>query len=268
METRARKEDHLLEISHRFGLWSAKLRLEPDTLFLMLPLLYTLSPSLLFSSTYCIFLFPLQTIHACPVSLLLPRCLFLPAQHFFTSVVSWAQLRDPKGKWKVQPEDAVHQLFRFPRPARKPRKWRRQWSSPEKAQVSSGAYTVLSSNPTAWSNLLKAWVGMRRTECLLWDPPFGANKYFCGLCALNKRLCTDISVCHWPLHALLTASPHQAASPSLSLLHICTHSRTSIYKIFPRLPLTGHSVIFWVHRLMLELSSMVVHRFCLLSQPQ
>lgn len=106
METRARKEDHLLEISHRLCLehrdpkstcllqkghpkasiqssscppmlWFAKLRLELNGLFLTLPLLDTLSPSLLFSSTYCIFLFPLQTIHTCPVSLLLPRCLFL-----------------------------------------------------------------------------------------------------------------------------------------------------------------------------------------------
>lgn len=32
--------------------------------------------------------------------------------------------------------------------------------------------------------------------------------------------------------------------------------------------LTGHSVIFWLQRLILELSSMVVHRFCFLSQPQ
>lgn len=59
----------------------------------------------------------------------------------------------------------------------------------------------------------------------------------------------------------------QAATHSPSLLP-STHTHISIYKIFPVLPLTGHSVIFWVQRLMLELSSMVVHRFCLLSQPQ
>lgn len=80
-------------------LWFAKLSLELNTLFLMLPLLDTLSPSLLFSCTQCIFLLPLQTIQTCPVSLLLPRCLFLPVQHFFTSIVSWAQLREPRGKW-------------------------------------------------------------------------------------------------------------------------------------------------------------------------
>lgn len=64
-----------------------------------------------------------------------------------------------------------------------------------------------------------------------------------------------------------TARPLQATT-DLPFLLPSTNTYISIYKIFPPCPLTGHSVIFWVQRLMSELSSMVVHRFCLLSQPQ
>lgn len=75
------KKGHLLAISCRFGLWSAGVRLEPNIVFLTPPLSVTLSPSVDFSSTHCMFLFPLQTTHAI-ISVLLPTWLFLPAQHF------------------------------------------------------------------------------------------------------------------------------------------------------------------------------------------
>lgn len=115
MKTRARKEDHLLAISRRLGLWSAEVRLEPNSLLLILALLVTLSPSLVFSSTYCIFLCHLQTIHACPVSLLLPRCLFLPVQDFFTSVVLLVPAQGSKRKinWML-PRNAVVSFSDFP----------------------------------------------------------------------------------------------------------------------------------------------------------
>lgn len=60
LETRARKEDNLLEILHRLGLWSAEVRLESNTLFLFIPLSVALALFLVLSSTCFIFLFPLH----------------------------------------------------------------------------------------------------------------------------------------------------------------------------------------------------------------
>lgn len=108
LETRARKEDHLLEILHRFGLWSAKVRLEPNNLFLFIPLLVALTPSLVLPSTCFIFLFPLHPpMHA----LFLCCCLEASSCQCNTSP---ALFTGPSSGIQEENElDAAYQLFPF-----------------------------------------------------------------------------------------------------------------------------------------------------------
>lgn len=108
IEIRARKEEHVLATLHRCGLWCPKARLEPNSYSLS----WLHSPFPLCSLVHTvIFLFPLQTICAYPISLLLPRCLFLLVQHFLTSVVPWGQLKEIN--W-MQPKQALVSYSDFP----------------------------------------------------------------------------------------------------------------------------------------------------------
>jgi len=166
------------------------------------------------------------------VSLLLPRYyedhLVQPSTHHH-HVILWALAQGFKRKmnWLLSWDTGRHLLWP-PWPVGKPKRWCRQWCSPEAARVSGRAYMGLGRDPTAWSNLfhsVQRWV---------WDPLSWAKKKYNGfLCVLNKCLCTDIrgSMCHWTLCAFLSASPIQAATHSLALLplHICIYSYTHIH---------------------------------------
>lgn len=128
--------------------------------------------------------------------------------------------------WMLSWDTGRHLLWP-PWPVGKPKRWCRQWCSPEAARVSGRAYMGLGRDPTAWSNLfhsVQRWV---------WDPLSWAKKNTMIFSVFSTSVCAQIleEVCATGL-CVLSYQPVPFRLPHTHLLYCLytyAYTHTPIY---------------------------------------